>query len=84
MRRIRTYDKLTGWTYAMVDAPDPRYGGQMIDGKLRCRDCHSPMVLRTRRTDGRFFFGCQGYPLCKRTHPADPHGHPVFPSERRT
>ena len=30
-----------------------------------CPRCGAPMVLRTRKSDGKSFYGCSGYPKCK-------------------
>ena len=35
------------------------------DPAPRCPRCGAPMVLRTRKADGKSFYGCSGYPKCK-------------------
>jgi len=35
--------------------------------KIICPNCGKPMVLRTRRSDGNPFWGCSGYPVCRKT-----------------
>jgi len=34
--------------------------------KIICPNCGKPMVLRTRRSDGNPFWGCSGYPVCRK------------------
>lgn len=38
-----------------------------------CPRCKSPLVRRTRRTDGNAFLSCSGYPACKFAEDWDPH-----------
>ena len=36
------------------------------DGVKTCPACQRPMVLRHRKTDGQAFYGCSGYPTCRK------------------
>jgi ssDNA-binding Zn-finger/Zn-ribbon topoisomerase 1 len=38
-----------------------------------CPKCRSPLVRRTRRSDGNPFLSCSGYPDCKFAEDYDPH-----------
>jgi hypothetical protein len=68
-------------TVYLNDRP-ARFGGTKMAGRLVCKTCGSEMVLRTRKRDGRPFFGCRGYPMCQQTHPATPDGTPLQEGKR--
>lgn len=52
--------------------PIGRFGAPEKSRKLlspgdECSDCGRPMRLRTRKSDGKQFLGCSGFPDCKHT-----------------
>jgi ssDNA-binding Zn-finger/Zn-ribbon topoisomerase 1 len=42
----------------------------------KCPECYEDMVLRTRRSDDKKFWGCSTYPECKGTRNILPDGTP--------
>lgn len=39
------------------------------NGTILCEKCKSPMILRTTKSNGNKFLGCQSYPNCKNIKP---------------
>ena len=55
-----------GQIVAHVDNLKKRHEGVSVaDSEPRCPYCGAPMVLRTRKSDGKPFYGCSAYPKCK-------------------
>lgn len=42
----------------------------------KCPDCYEIMVLRTRKSDGKKFWGCSTWPECSGTRNIMPDGTP--------
>lgn len=43
----------------------------------RCGECGHAMILRHTKAEGRPFFGCSKYPVCKGTMGTHPDGRPL-------
>lgn len=49
----------------------------ITEPKPKCPDCYEGMVLRTRRSDQRKFWGCSNWPDCEGSRSIKPDGTPV-------
>ncbi len=60
-----------------TDASVPR-----ISEKHKCLICGQGLVRRPCKEEGKFFWGCSGYPACRNTYP-DHDGKPKFGHQKR-
>lgn len=50
-----------------------------LSKEFNCADCGSPLVHRVKAGKGGYdFWGCSGFPKCKKTYETDGNGHPAI------